>query len=130
MGRRAGDVAEPVFRSLCHPEIAVEELTRREKAIEPLELLVSGAGWTLWEEFIACVPRGQSARLLDWWHGSPGGKSVLVLDGLSAREVPVLVAEATRRGFFLGGAELCGSELPAETNAYARALGLFASRRA
>ena len=100
----------------------VEELTRREKAIEPLELLISGAGWTLWEDFVAYVPRG-SQRLLDWWHGSPGGKAVLILDGLSVREVPVLVAEATRRGFLLDGAELCGSELPAETNAYARALG-------
>jgi hypothetical protein len=100
----------------------VEELTRREKAIEPLELLVSGAGWTLWKDFFACVPRG-SQRLLDWWQSSPGGKAVLVLDGLSAREVPILIAEAKRRGFLLGGAELCGSELPAETNAYARALG-------
>jgi hypothetical protein len=101
---------------------AVEEMIRREKAIEPLELLLGGAAWTLWEEFAQQVPRG-SARLLDWWHAGHGGKAVLVLDGLSAREVPVLVAEATKRGFFVGAPELCGSELPAETNGYAKALG-------
>jgi hypothetical protein len=100
----------------------VEELTRREKAIEPLELLLGGSAWTLWEEFAACVPRG-SQRLLDWWHADHGRKAVLVLDGLSAREVPLLLAEAAKRGFQLGEAGLCGSELPAETNTYAKALG-------
>ncbi|HEU5078765.1 MAG TPA: hypothetical protein VFT72_06110 [Opitutaceae bacterium] len=100
----------------------VEELIRREKAIEPLELLLGGAAWTLWEEFATAVPRG-SARLLEWWHAGHGGKAVLILDGLSAREMPVLMAEAAKRGFFVNLPELCGSELPAETNAYARALG-------
>ena len=66
---------------------AVEEVIRREKAIEPLELLLGGAAWTLWEEFAQQIPRG-SARLLDWWHGGHSGKAVLVLDGLSAREMP------------------------------------------
>jgi hypothetical protein len=101
---------------------AVEELIRREKTIDPLELLLGGAAWTLWEDFSSQVPRG-SARLLDWWQGGHDGKAVLVLDGLSTREVPVLMAEATKRGFFVGTPELCGSELPAETNAYAKALG-------
>lgn len=100
----------------------LEELIRREKAIEPLELLLGGSAWSLWEEFSNCVPRG-SQRLLEWWHSGHGGKAVLVLDGLSAREMPILIAEAARRGFATGTAELCGSELPAETNAYAKALG-------
>lgn len=99
-----------------------EELIKREKSIGSLELLLSGSAWTLWSEFLACVPRG-SARLLDWWHEGHGGKAVLVLDGLSAREVPVLAAEAAKRGFAIGDSKLCGSELPAETNAYAKALG-------
>lgn len=100
----------------------LEELIRREKAIEPLELLLGGSAWSLWEEFSTCVPRG-SERLLDWWHSGHGGKAVLLLDGLSAREMPLLMAEAAQRGFTTGTAELCGSELPAETNAYAKALG-------
>lgn len=103
----------------CNP---AEELVRREKAIEPLELLLGGAAWTLWEDFPSQVPRC-SIRLLDWWHSGHGGKAALVLDGLSAREVPVLVAEGTKRGFLMGAPELCGSELPAETNAFAKALG-------
>lgn len=100
----------------------VEELIRREKSIESLELFLGGAAWSLWEDFASAVPRG-SARLLDWWNAGHGGKAVLVLDGLSAREVPVMLAEATKRGFVIGAQELCGSELPAETNAYAKALG-------
>lgn len=101
---------------------AAEELIRREKGIEPLELLLGGAAWTLWEEFSQRVPQG-SAKMIDWWHAGHGGKAALLLDGLSAREVPVLVEEAKRRGFLVNTSELCGSELPAETNAYAKALG-------
>jgi hypothetical protein len=116
------DQVQTLFSSPVSAANAVEELTRREKALEPLELLVSGAGWTLWDEFSSCVPRG-SQRLIEWWHNGHGGKAALLLDGLSAREVPVLVAEAKKRGFSLSGSELLASELPAETNAYARALG-------
>jgi hypothetical protein len=100
----------------------VEELIRREKAIEPMELCLGGAAWSLWNDFSHDIPRG-SASLLDWWHSGHGGKAVIVLDGLSAREVPLLVAEAKKRGFSVGNTELCGSELPAETNAYAKSLG-------
>jgi hypothetical protein len=117
-----GEELRSLFFTPLHDVNPVENLIRREKTIEPLELLLGGAAWTLWEDFSTCVPRG-SARLLDWWHAGHGGKAVLVLDGLSAREVPLLLAEAARRGFTTGAVELYGSELPAETNSYAKALG-------
>ena len=54
-------------------------------------------------------------------------KAVLILDGLSLRELPWLIEGAEKRGFTLHGVTAHASELPSETNAFARALG-FGSR--
>jgi hypothetical protein len=52
---------------------------------------------------------------------------VLLLDGLSLRELPWLIEGAEKRGFTLHSVTATASELPSETNAFARALG-FGSR--
>jgi hypothetical protein len=49
---------------------------------------------------------------------------VLVLDALSLRELPWLLQGAKERGFTLQGVTATASELPGETNEFARALGL------
>ena len=100
----------------------VEQIIRREKRCEPMELAVSGAAWSLWESFYDSVPLA-SQRLIEWWHGGHGGKAALLLDGLSLRELPILLEQAEQRGFTIAESEALGSELPAETNAFAKALG-------
>lgn len=111
-------------KSSCEPITGaiVEEIVRREKRCEPMELAVSGSAWTLWEAYYDSVPLA-SQRLIDWWHSGHGGKAALVLDGLSLREVPILIEQAAKRGFTIAESDVLGSELPAETNAFARALG-------
>ena len=52
---------------------------------------------------------------------------MLILDGLSLRELPWLLQGAKERGFTTHGVAACASELPGETDEFARALG-FASR--
>lgn len=100
----------------------VDEMVRREKQCEPLELALSGGSWALWKTFFENVPAA-SQQLVNWWGSGHGGKAALILDGLSIRELPILLAESEARGFTINESDILGSELPAETNAFAKALG-------
>ena len=70
-------------------------------------------------------------RLIRWWnesgYGNSKAKAVLILDGLSLRELPWLLQGAKQRGFILDEVTADVSELPGETNMFAQALG-FNSR--
>ena len=68
-----------------------------------------------------------SDRLTRWWAEPFSAKAVLILDGLSLRELPWLLQGAKERGFTTHEVTACASELPGETDEFARALG-FASR--
>ena len=123
--REAWDaIRDELKQNCCTPitEGLVDEMVRREKQCEPLELALSGGSWTLWNTFFDDVPAA-SAQLIDWWASGHGGKAVLILDGLSIRELPILLAEAEERGFTTNESDILGSELPAETNSFAKALG-------
>src|SRR5690606_18796283 len=65
--------------------------------------------------------------LVRWWTEEASAKAVLILDGLSLRELPWLIQGAAQRGFQVQRMSAFGSELPGETNHFARALG-FQSR--
>lgn len=105
---------------------APSEVVRRDREIGELDLFLSSSGWDLWQAFGDGVER-TSDRLLRWWAEPFSAKAVLILDGLSLRELPWLLQGAKERGFTTHDVAACASELPGETNAFARALG-FASR--
>ncbi len=98
----------------------------RERAIADSELTLSGAAWELWRDFAATAPSA-SAGIIEFWQQTVGGKAVLILDGLSLREVPWLLAGATEHGFTVQRAEPRATELPSDTTAFAKAIG-FATR--
>jgi hypothetical protein len=102
------------------------EVSKRDREIGTLDLFLSACGWDLWREFGSSVER-TSERLVRWWAEPFSAKAVLILDGLSLRELPWLTEGAKKRGFTLHGVTAHASELPSETNAFARALG-FGSR--
>ncbi len=102
------------------------EVTKRDREIGTLDLFLSACGWDLWRDFGSSVER-TSDRLVRWWAEPYSAKAVLILDGLSLRELPWLIEGAEKRGFTLHGVTAHASELPSETNAFARALG-FGSR--
>ena len=58
-----------------------------------------------------------------WWAEPFSAKAVLILDGLSLRELPWLLQGAQERGFTTHEVAACASELPGETDEFARALG-------
>ncbi len=108
--------------------VADAEVVRRERDLTELENVVAGSAWELWQSFDKVVPKASQA-IVDYWTKTNGGKAVLILDGLSLREVPFLCDEADRRGFKLHRSEALAAELPAETTPFANALG-FSQRSA
>ena len=109
---------------------APSAVNKRDREIGILDHFLSTSGWDLWQVFNDVVER-TSDRLVRWWnesgYGNSSGKAILILDGLSLRELPWLLQEAKRRGFTLHEATANASELPGETNMFAQALG-FSSR--
>lgn len=110
---------------------APSEVVKRDREIGELDLFLASSGWDLWQCFgqpeISGVER-TSDRLARWWaepsYGNSAARAVLVLDALSLRELPWLIQGAKERGFTLQGVTATASELPSETNQFARALGL------
>lgn len=105
---------------------APSEVTKRDREIGALDHFLSSSGWDLWQVFGDTVER-TSDRLVRWWDEPYSAKAVLILDGLSLRELPWLLQGAKERGFTLHEVAANASELPGETNEFARALG-FGSR--
>lgn len=105
---------------------AANEVVKRDREIGELDLFLSSCGWDLWQSFGDSVER-TSDRLARWWQEPFSAKAILILDGLSLRELPWLLQGATQHGFTIHNAMATASELPGETDAFAHALG-FASR--
>lgn len=105
---------------------ASSEVIKRDREIGSLDHFLSSTGWDLWQAFGDSVER-TSDRLARWWTEPYSAKAVLVLDGLSLRELPWLLQGAKERGFTLHEVSANASELPGETNQFAQALG-FGSR--
>lgn len=105
---------------------ASSEVIKRDREIGTLDNFLAASGWDLWTSFGDSVER-TSDRLARWWADAHGAKAVLILDGLSLRELPWLLQGAKERGFTLHEVSANASELPGETNEFARALG-FGSR--
>lgn len=104
------------------------EMSRRDRAVAPADLLLATAGWDLWSSYYDSVPR-TAERLALWWRATTPGRAVLILDALSIREAPWLMHGAAERGYSVHCAEVTGAELPADTNSFARAMG-FGQRSA
>jgi hypothetical protein len=102
------------------------EIARRDRAMADLDQVLATAGWDLWAAFHDNVPR-TSDRLATWWHSTFGGRAILILDALSLRELPWVRDGAIERGFTVHEVSASGSELPAATTEFAKALG-FAQR--
>jgi hypothetical protein len=102
------------------------EVVRRDRDLTELDNVLSCSAWDLWEEFDSSVPK-VSQSIIDFWTSTNGGKAVLILDGLSLREVPWLLDQADKRGRKMHQATVRATELPCETTPFAQALG-FGSR--
>ncbi len=105
---------------------AAAEVTRRDREVGEMDLFLASSGWDLWEAFDGAVERN-AEHLMHWWSRPFNAKAILILDGLSLRELPWLLQGAKQHGFTLHEVSAYAAELPGETDEFARALG-FAGR--
>ena len=109
---------------------APSEVIRRDREIGVFDHFLASSAWDLWPAFgqsdLSGVERTAS-RLTRWWAepmvGPESAKAVLILDGLSLRELPWLLQGAQERGLTLHQVGASAAELPGDTSAFARALG-------
>lgn len=110
------------FSSPIAPAAADAEVVRRDRGLTELDNVLSGSSWELWEHFETVVPKA-SESIIEFWTNTHGGKAVLILDGLSLREVPWVLEQAAKRAYKTYQAAARGVELPAETTPFANSLG-------
>ncbi len=118
-------VLQVTSQPLSHSS-AVGEIVKREREVGELDNFLSSAGWDLWAVFGDAVER-TSDELSRWWRETHSAKAVLILDGLSLRELPWLLQGAKEHGFTVHRVCAYASEVPGETNEFAQSLG-FSSR--
>ena len=115
---------------ICEQPLTVSragsELTKRDREVGALDHFLAATAWELWSKFGEAVGRN-AEQVVKWWSQPHTGKAVLILDGLSLRELPWLVEYAETHGLKVHKATAYGAEIPSETNTFARALG-FNSR--
>jgi hypothetical protein len=126
--RSLSSFALDVFKTEIEPSKATSEVSRRDRQLASADFFLSTAGWDLWREFDSAVSH-TADRLAEWWNEPHSKKAVLILDGLSLRELPFILVGAGSRGFSIHKVEVTASEIPGETTQFAQALG-FAQRSA
>ncbi len=94
------------------------------ETIVPDRLLAETA-WDLWQDFPRCAPRVVNELQRFWVTSSGSGMAVLVLDGLSLRELPLIVTAGQQRGLEPTRVEVLGSEVPTETDRFAETYFTF-----
>jgi hypothetical protein len=116
--------------SVCAEAVAAEspakEVMKRDRRLYALDLYLATAAYDLWPQMESCAPSNSKA-LAAWWAGGSPGRSILILDALSLREVPWLLHTAPLRGYTIHSAQVHVSEMPGETTPFAKSLG-FAQR--
>jgi hypothetical protein len=122
------DYAWAICSAALSPENVKSEVPKRDQNLTAVDLFIATAGVDLWRDYESSVSL-TSDTLASWWMNQNGGRAVLVLDGLSLREVPWLLQEAKSRGYQIHRIEVTGAEIPADTTSFAKALG-FSQRSA
>jgi hypothetical protein len=125
--RRLIDRVHDVCGAAIDGDVA-KAIREREQEVGELDDLISTSAWDLWNAFQAGVPR-TSDELKTFWKRPHVGKAILILDGLSMRELPHLIKGASDHGLKVLTNKVTASEIPPETDPFAAALG-FSSRSA
>ena len=93
------------------------------ETIVPDRLLAESA-WQLWQDFPHHAPSVIAELKKFWVATTSAGTAVLILDGLSLRELPLITGAAEDREITPTRVEVRGAEAPMETNQFAAALGV------
>jgi hypothetical protein len=107
--------------TLSQASTSPEEL--RKQTIAPDRLLAESA-WDLWQVYNSTAPKTSQA-IQAWWAKSVAtGRAILILDALSLLQLPLLLGGAESQGITPLSVRVTGSEIPSDTDMFARALGV------
>ena len=84
--------------------------------------LLAEAAWEIWSAYPEYEEK--TSIYLKNWTNSGSDKAVLILDALSLRELPIILAAADARQIKLTDIKIAGSECPSTTDQFAKAIGL------
>lgn len=94
----------------------------RKHTIAPDRLLAESA-WDLWQTYNTALRTSQAIQ--EWWAKSfATGRATLILDAFSLLHLPLLLNEAKIREISPLSVRVTGSEIPSDTDMFARALGV------
>ena len=91
--------------------------------IDPDRMLAESA-WSLWQDFASHAPTAIDELKAFWATAVASGTAVLILDGLSLREIPLIINAAEKRRIAPTRVEVRGAQVPTETDRFAEALGV------
>ena len=115
---------EEIFNTLFECATTTTSPVEMHKQTIPADRLLSEAEWDLWKAYNDCANR-TSKKLLSWSSElSHSGKAVLILDALSVNELPLIIGGAKNHNITPLNACLTGSEIPSDTDSFAKALGV------
>ena len=111
--------------SICKEQLSednyAKQIVERDRNVGIFDLFISSCGWELWNHFESNVQKN-SDEIVNWWQQPFSSKAVLILDGLSLRELPWLIQGAKVHGFNTN-VRVNSAELPGDTTSFAQALG-------
>lgn len=113
-----------IFGSLRDLALQSTKSGALDRATVVPDRLLANSAWNLWDEFLSYAPTVVDELKKFWIDASASGTAILVLDALSLRELPLLVAAARDRGLEPVRIEAFAAQVPTETDRFAEALGL------
>jgi hypothetical protein len=123
--RNAAQTWEDIFSKLGSVALTTANPSLLHRETTTPDRLIAECAWNLWQSFPTDAPNVVSA-IRDFWSSpsSSTGTAVLVLDALSLRELPLILAAGQKRGIRAVRHNVRGSVVPTDTNRFAAALGL------
>jgi len=122
--RDVGEVWTEIFRRLGDLALSTpKSAALHQETVVPDRLLAESA-WNLWEEFPANAPSVISELKKFWVTATSVGTAILILDGLSLRELSPLMRAMSDRNISPARVLVRAAEVPTETDHFAAALGV------
>jgi hypothetical protein len=120
----AGTTWRSIFEMMRDTALLSTKAGTLDRASVAPDRLLANSAWNLWSDFMQCAPLAVDELKKFWVSTTASGTAILILDGLSLRELPLIVAAAKDRAITPIRSEAFGSQIPTETDRFAEAIGL------
>jgi hypothetical protein len=113
-----------IFASLRELALQSTKSGFLDRATVAPDRLLANTAWSLWDDFHHHAPTVIDELKKFWVQTTASGTAILLLDALSLRELPTILAAAKDRGLTPTRVETLGSQVPSDTDRFAQALGV------